>query len=333
MGNSRAVVVVSAFLSIVIVVCIFLLLPRESNNSDETSIVIGKDSGTVGEGSSVSPAKTSPQQIEVETDNNPIRENISEGNPNNSKPNTDLIEYLEEIGISEESIAKAWFDVRQDDANEEQLQDLVSQIKSFLDSGRIPMVVDKFPLLLTDTESYGFQHNILWTPQYPINLITLVAPAKFSDLRVVTFVMAESNGDVSSFMRTDIGIIPSNFGRSSEGDSFYYIVGGDILNEDLFTNQASVGVFGVLSENGSVGLVEIEADTIELANAEVIEEDYILRVRPTTSFPVFLYNEFEYEGIPSDDLYLITSDSTESYYKIGILEGKVGILNDSLSGR
>lgn len=317
---SSRIIVVIIVLSVLVSVVVNYLYWEKPSSITEGDVVVGEGYDPVRNGST-----------EIGTYNGDI---VTSPGVEDSTP---ISEYEEGLGdiieaprvslVSEESLAKAWFDLRQGGYSEDNLNLFIDAMVEFLSTGSVPQIVDRFPLHLIDLTDFGFLQNVLRGPNGTnVNVITLVLPQSFNDDRVYTFFAVDSKTNPQVSVVKGL-IVPTNFGVKSFGTEDYFFIGGEVLNEFLYTGKGSIGYYSVKVKDTSYELAEVFTSSEGLHGSKIHQvNDNLIRISSEDEgFLPFFYNQIENEGQTTDDLFLVTQDLNNSYlYILEVVGGKVG---------
>lgn len=275
------------------------------------------------------PQETRPSPVPTDSSLTPTSSSV-EALPSQTPPSVSP-KAEEEIVNDEEALAKLWFDLRGNEPNPNILSKLIKGIKEELELGNVPQIVTNFPLNLIDETDFGFQENILRTADGKIDLLTLVVPATApSESRVITFVTKDSGSGLKTEVRSDLKIVPSNFGRQKIGSEYYFFVGGPVVDSKIFSDKGSIGLYVIKASGSSESFVGFKEEDLNLKYSDVLVSDEVLILAAEINGAApFFYNEVENEGQTTDDLYVVTS-SNEINSEMYIVEIESGLVNLSL---
>lgn len=223
------------------------------------------------------------------------------------------------IAVENERIAKLWFDIREGNRETKVLDDLLESFQNFLAYEEMPQIVDNFALQLLSDNEVGFSTKLIATGQGYINLITLVLPKDIEN-RVVTFYSYSVGETIYTGKFRGTNILPSYTGKQFHGESNYIFLGGDIIDQYLYTDNGSVGVYAIKITDRVVELVDLQDVVEDTLPSDLVYNGYNLEINGKNYGTVpFFYNEMENEGEATDDLFLILeSDDASDVYMVHI---------------
>lgn len=167
------------------------------------------------------------------------------------------VEVKEEAFSNEsldEKLSRYWFKLRQVDKSVDDLNMVRSLLFSSLDGGKFPSIVGKFPLLLTETSSYGFNETFFPYPNGSVHLVTMVTPEVGKEDRIYVYITVNVGSNHYTKELTGLNVIPQDFAQTS-GDSNAIIITG----YDSNSGQPSFYAFSVSED--SISLLETDTNT------------------------------------------------------------------------
>ena len=254
--------------------------------------------------------------LETEEGKDDIEKDSTSGENSNQSEDSDIYE------VSEDQVSKLWFDLRRDQSDLTLVETFVLALERFLSSGKIPQVVDNFPLVFITEEDFGFMQDEFRYGAEEFKVITLVLPKGF-EKRVIFFIEESKN---SYKVVRDLNVLPSYFGRWSDADGDYYFIGGDYLNKDIFTLDGMSALFGLVKNSQGVSFAKVEVQP--LYDAVTYEEGNMLVIKGISKLP-FFYNDIIDEGQSTEELYLVTGGESFSHiYKVIGDHGSIKLIEE-----
>lgn len=235
----------------------------------------------------------------------------------------------------EDVLAKLWFDARQETATPSVVDELTDKLEKFLETGRLPQIVDKFPLVLATYDDYGFNVNQYSTYDGYINVITMVSPdIKKIDSRVTVFVQNVGDSFVTVKTIKGLNTIAADRGIIITKDSYRYLLAGDVLDKELYTANATIGMYGLEIKGKEVNLLDMDGLTGSLQVAKVSANNKEVVYKSSSETAFFFYNEFKSEDVLEDSLYLIQETNDDSImYKIDYTTEGVSLTKEKTSDK
>lgn len=216
------------------------------------------------------------------------------------------------------NISKLWYDLRTGIDTKDKL---LKQIELALQKGKTPSIVSKFPLYLTDVSSVGFQEFFSAYPNGNVKMLTLVLPSSVNAPDRLVYYFTVTVGDnIFVKMFSDLDVLPVEIATVT-GENNYLMVSGSRLNDKMFTEHESLGMFAVSLRTDSIKLVETGEFTDNPKYTTITDDHGVLRFSGGSPY---IYTEVEQEDRLPAVLYLATSgDEEQLVYKLMINNGKI----------
>lgn len=281
------------------------------NKAESVNVSLEPSNPSVNTGSTPVPDRVE-EVMEPEISYDPVDKESDE----HAVSTSDAIVKPNALDLSEEdSIAKGWFDLKSGKSNEEDLELLVNNMKAALLKGYNPQVVSNFPLDIVDNGVYGFQENILEDTDGELRLVTMVYPNISEQKTTVSlFVVKKSKVGSTVDFYESVGVVPANIGIQSEGSSSYYFIAGDFLDDKIYTEEGSSGIYVIYSDGGKLSLSDLSSSSILIGGVDYSVNGKVLTLKgiPSTGTSVFFYNDIIDEGQSSDELSFVVEDANTS---------------------
>lgn len=137
----------------------------------------------------------------------------------------------------EESLAKEWFDIRESN-NVLNLDKFTEEMTALLSKGKMPQIVDNYPLTLIDTTSVGINTLTKYADDFEVTLVSVVLPEIYGDTRVLNFVQAITSDSVKANLVSKSDWVPQYMELQNKD----VIVGGILIDDHMYTETDTTAI-------------------------------------------------------------------------------------------